>query len=296
MNKKAMLWAGGAGLVAALFLRQQKTEGETAVYPQPSPGTALITGASSGIGAVYARQLAQDGYNLIITARRESKLNVLATELQQAYGVKVDVVAADLAKTEDVEALAERISKLDKLDILINNAGFGTTGPFHETALHKHHAMNAVHINATLSLCHAAIPNMVARQRGVIINVASIAAFFANHGNSVYSASKMYLNNFSKSLSDELHDSGITVQSLCPGYTYSEFHDTSEYDNFNREDISGQLWMTAQEVVDISLAELNKREVIVIPGLKNKLIVKAINSPVTYGIVQSIWRRIRRSN
>jgi len=233
---------------------------------------ACVTGASSGIGAEYARALAERGYNLIITARRAEKLQALADELQQAHGVSVRVITADLTHEADLLRLVEVIEQETELDLLINNAGFGTTGDYATVEIDRQIDMVRVHIEAPMRLCRATLPNMIQRGKGYIINVSSIAAFLTT-GSPTYTATKAFLNNFSLSLQSEVKKTGIRIQALCPGYTYSEFHDTDEFSSFSRSQIPRWLWMTSEAVVKQSLEKLDRRRVILIPGFQNRLLV-----------------------
>ncbi len=235
--------------------------------------TALITGASSGIGAAFARQLAADGYNLVLVARRRERLESLATELMQRHNISAEVLVADLAKDEDIEQVAQRIEDTNTLDMLINNAGFSTMGPFAENERSSQLDIVQVHVTACTALCHAALQGMLERRCGTIINVASIAAFLPGPGGVTYSATKNYMVTFSKALQTEVQDVGIKVQVLCPGFTYSEFHDTTHFEQFDRASVPKGLWMTSEDVAIDSLRALNNRQVVHISGLKNRFLV-----------------------
>jgi short-subunit dehydrogenase len=233
---------------------------------------AAITGASAGLGAVFARKLAAQGYDLLLIARRHGRLEQLARELARAHGVAADVCAADLATDEGIDAVAARLAAEARLYLLINNAGFGTKGRFHEIDVEGQTAMHRVHMDATMRLSHAALRGMVARDAGAIINVASVAAFARSPANISYCATKAWINAFTEGLYLELTGLGskVTVQALCPGFTYTEFHDVLGID---RAQIPKWLWMPADFVVDTSLAALPRRKLFVIPGFKYKLIV-----------------------
>ncbi|MEM7031137.1 MAG: SDR family oxidoreductase [Chloroflexota bacterium] len=239
------------------------------------PGTALITGASSGIGAVFARRLAKKGYDLILVARREERLQELASELSHRYPTRCDVLAADLSTSEGIEQVAQTISNVDRLSLLINNAGFGTTGLFAEIRGDRQRDMVRVHIEACVRLTHAALPNMIREGYGGIINVSSIAAYFRPLRGANYCASKAYLNAFSEALQAELRGTGVKIQALCPGFTYTEFHYTPEFTQADRPTLPEIFWTTAEEVVDYSLAALGHSRVIVIPGLINRAAILA---------------------
>lgn len=256
-------------------------------------GRVLITGASSGIGEAFARRLAADGFDLILVARREDRLRALAGELAAAHNVTADVVAADLGRADDIERVARTIQSSPDLVLLINNAGFGTRGHFAEADLDRQIDMINVHVLAGVTLARAALPGMIGRGRGAIINVSSIAAFFPSAGGATYSATKAYLNNFSESLQSELTGTGVFVQALCPGFTTSEFHDTPEYTDFSREQVPAAMWLTAGQVVDESLAALGRGRVIVVPGRQYRGLMLTANSPFG-GYIRRVARAIRR--
>ena len=173
--------------------------------------------------------------------------------------------------------LMEMIGRETELDLLINNAGFGTTGNYAEIDINPQIDMVRVHVDAPMRLCRAILPHMIQRGKGYIINVSSIAAFFTG-GNPTYSATKAFLNSFSLTLQNEVKAHGIQIQALCPGYTYSEFHDTDEFASFSREQVPKRLWMTADAVVSESLRQLDRDKVILIPGFQNRLLVVMMRS------------------
>ena len=243
--------------------------------------TALITGASSGIGAAFARQLANAGYNLILVARREARLAALAAELEQNCAVQADILVADLADPAGVDLVADRLARLDSLALLVNNAGFGTRSRFANIDPARTLEMIHVHIIATARLSRAALPGMIARKKGAIINVSSLAGFVPLPGSVTYSATKAYLNSFSQALQIELAGSGVQVQALCPGFTYTEFHGRPGPAGYNRGAFTKQMWMTAEAVVDGSLKALERGQVVYVPGLVNKFLAALIYlSPV----------------
>ena len=225
-----------------------------------------ITGASSGIGAAFARRLAPE-HDLLLIARRKERLEELRDELSSVYGTNVEVMPADLSRDQDLAAVAERLGKDDRLALLINNAGFGTKGRFWEASLEAQEEMHRLHVMATLRLTHAALRGMVQRDFGGIINVASVAAFVRSTGSTSYSATKSWMTAFTEGLYLELKGvrSNVVVQALCPGFTYSEFHQVV---GISREQMmsSSAFWMTAESVVDASLNGLNRRKLFVVPG------------------------------
>jgi short-subunit dehydrogenase len=228
---------------------------------------AVITGASSGLGEVFARRLAARGYSLTLAARRRERLESLAAEIRLQHPVEVEVVPADLSADAGIEAFAARVAAMNDLEILVNNAGFGTRGRFWETAWGPQDAMHRLHVLATLRLTRAALEAMLPHDRGAVINVSSVAGFFRSAGNVSYCATKAWMNSFCEGVWLELESVGsrVQIQALCPGFTYTEFHDAMGVD---RAKIAKPLWMTAEFVVDESLKALEKRQLFVIPGRK----------------------------
>jgi short-subunit dehydrogenase len=235
--------------------------------------TALITGASSGIGATFARHLARQQYNLILVARRQERMEALANEIRQQSPVKIDVFPVDLSVPTEVARVEQCIQACDTLDLLVNNAGFGVPGPFIKANINQHLDMIAVHVTASVRLSRAALPGMIARKHGHIINVSSVAAFIPSQGNPTYAATKAYLNAFSESLSTELRRTGVTVQALCPGFTITEFHDAPAYQQKSfRSRTPKLIWLQPDEVVSASLKALKSKRVYCIPGYKYRLV------------------------
>lgn len=261
--------------------------------PERTPETALVTGASSGIGEAFARHLAADGYHLILVARRRERLEAIAADLQDSGSGQVEVIAADLSDESDIQRVAREIAGRKTLDLLVNNAGFGMTGYFSKIELEKHKHMNRVHIEATLSLTHAALPGMIARRRGGIINVSSVAAFLP-WGNVSYNATKAYLVAFSEALNAELRSMNINIQVLCPGLTHSDFHNSSELAGIRQSPLPKIFWLDSDFVVSESLKSLARGRVICIPGIQYRLVVTLGRSPITSPIIRSIIYRIRR--
>lgn len=230
-----------------------------------------ITGASSGIGEVFARKLAPE-HDLILIARRRDRLEELASELSQSSGCRSQIVASDLSSEEGLESAAKAVLDEPNLVLLINNAGFGSKGRFWEKTYESEEKMYRVHVTANLRLTHAALQTMVARDRGAVINVASVAAFVRNAGAVSYGATKSWMAVFTEGLYLELKSAGshVIVQALCPGFTYSEFHDVMGVDRLRMAPRS--FWMRAEDVVDASLAGLGRGELFVIPGWRYRLL------------------------
>jgi short-subunit dehydrogenase len=230
---------------------------------------AAITGASAGLGSIFARKLAARGYDLLLIARRPDRLRALASELAQAHGVAADVMVADLSALEDIDAVAARLAGEPRLGMLVNNAGFGTKGRFWQTPLDGQVAMHRVHVDATMRLTRAALESMVPRDEGRIINVASVAAYFRSQSNVSYCATKAWINAFTEGVYLELKGVGsrVQVQSLCPGFTRTEFHEAAEMD---MSAIPGWLWTKAEDVVEESLTS---EKLFVLPGWQYKAVV-----------------------
>ena len=253
--------------------------------------TALITGASSGLGAEFARQLAAQDYNLIITARREQHLADLAVALEMKYKTIVEQLPADLSTQEGIQKVTSKITGLPSLDLLVNNAGFGTVGKFDKVDPDKHLAMVQVHINAPVLLTRAALPGMISRQSGKVINVASLAGLIPIRS-VLYGTTKAFLITFSEALDNDLKDKGIHVQALCPGFTLTEFHESPEYTNFSTSSIPKFLWLTAEQVVQESLKALESHKVICIPGNLYRFAGALSRNSITARLITSISRMI----
>jgi uncharacterized protein len=241
----------------------------------PDRPLAVITGGSSGIGAMFARKLAERKYDLLLIARREDWLRSLAAELANMYQVEGQWMKADLAADKDVEKVADRVRGAANLGLLVNNAGFGAHGYFAEADVRVQEQMHRVHVLATMRLMHAALANLVPRGVGGIINVASVAGFGQAPGSVSYNATKTWMNSFTEGIAMELGAKGspVKVQALCPGFTLSEFHDILHAD---RSAIPSSLWMTADFVVSESLRGFDEGKLFVIPGWRYKLIVAAM--------------------
>ena len=230
-----------------------------------SSPVALVTGASSGIGEVFARKLSARGFSLILVARREDRLRKLAAEL----GPQTKVVVADLASAEDLARVEQLIAESGRLELLVNNAGFGSKLHFWEADLGQQDEMHRVHIMATMRLTHAVLRSMVPRQKGAVISVSSVAAFGTAPGAVSYCATKTWINAFTEGLDMELRSIGspVRVQALCPGFTYSEFHDVVQV---NRASIPRFLWLQPNDVVESSLQALDRSQWLVVPNWKYK--------------------------
>jgi len=246
---------------------------------------ALITGASAGLGTEYARRLAAEGTSLVLAARRADRLEELARELRTEHGVAADVVPADLSTDEGIGRVERVLAEDPALDLLVNNAGYGGRTGFVRGEAAGHLAMSRVHVEATVRLTHAALPGMIARGRGAVINVASVAAFSPFSG-AMYSGTKSFLVMFSENLQNELRGKGIAVQALCPGLTHTEFHAVAEMD---LSGVPGMFWRTAEYVVRVSLRRLGGR-VVCLPGWENKTVAFLMRCPATAAGVRAVGR------
>ncbi|MCE1253025.1 MAG: SDR family oxidoreductase [Anaerolineae bacterium] len=238
--------------------------------------TALITGATSGIGAEFARYLAQEGYNLILTGRRESIIRAFAAELEQKFGIQAKVFIVELSDPAGVDALINSVTT-EQIDYLINNAGFGDTHLFSEGQISVLEDMVEAHVKAPVKLIHALLPGMIKRKFGRIINVSSEAVFLPMRKNAMYGGTKAFLKSFSESLSMELKDSGVKVQALCPGLTWTDFHEKIGFGKERQKDHGFIHWMKADEVVKISMQDLEKGVVVCLPGFHTRLTVFILN-------------------
>lgn len=237
------------------------------------PAHTLVTGASAGIGAAFARELAARGHALILTARRAERLEGLAAELRARHGVDVQCIPCDLADPAAPQFLCAEAARRDlAIDTLVNNAGYGVTGTFLSQPWPTHADFIQVMMTAPTELCHRLLPGMRARGGGRIVNVASLAGLLpAPAGHTLYAASKAYLIKFSQALALENRAHGVRVCALCPGFTYSEFHDV----NGARElvkDMPRWLWMDAEPVAREALAALERGEVVHVSGRVNRVI------------------------
>lgn len=258
-----------------------------------SRGAALVTGASSGIGEAFARRLARDGYDVILVARRRELLEKLAEELRGRNGVRAAVEVADLANGEDVARLEKLLTESEDITALVNNAGYATGDRFAETEIEGQVDMVMVHDVATIRLIRAALPGMIARHRGDIINVSSVAGLIP-WGHATYCASKAFLVAFTEALHMELRGGGVRVQALCPGFTRTGFHEAWGVDT---DHTPGFMWMSADEVVDESVAALRRGKVVFVPGTKNRVyhaLMRAVPRRVLFKLMAAVRRAAGR--
>ncbi|MFN8507367.1 MAG: SDR family oxidoreductase [Dehalococcoidia bacterium] len=254
-------------------------------------GLAAITGASSGIGEAFAEELARRGHDLIIVARDTARLEGLAARLRERRGVAVEVRTADLTDPAALHALEARIAGEPRLALLVNNAGFGTSGAFETLDRDTEEAEVRLNVLAVTRLCHAALPGMVERGHGGIINVASIAAFVPGPYAATYHATKAYVMAFSEALHEEAHAAGVTVQALCPGFVRTGFQMRA---GVNGAAIPGPAFMTPRAVVRGSLRALDRRHAVYVPGMHYRFLM-AVSRVVPRTLVRKLLTRVGRA-
>ncbi|KOC90089.1 SDR family NAD(P)-dependent oxidoreductase [Winslowiella iniecta] len=231
-----------------------------------SSGTALITGASSGIGAAYAERLAQRGYDVILVARDRSRLNALAAKLTAVHGVQSEVLPADLTRDEDLSRVAQRLADDERITLLVNNAGITVDGDFLDADINSINSLIALNITAPTRLAHAAGNRFKARGRGTIINLASVLALIHEMSNGAYNASKAFVLTLTRALERELKQHGVQVQAVLPGITRTEIFNRSGQ---SIDEIPTHMIMEVETLVDASLAGLDLGESVTIPSLES---------------------------
>lgn len=226
---------------------------------------ALVTGASSGIGAVYADRLAKRGYDLILVARDQSRLKQIAQKIQQQYGVQVEVMAVDLSKNEDVISIENRLKSDPQINLLVNNAGISVSGQFLEQDLEQIEKLISLNISALVRLSHAILQRLIPQNTGAIINLGSVVGLAPEFGLTVYGASKSFVEFFSQSLSLELKETNVYIQAVLPSATKTAIWERSGADISQMPPM-----MDVDQLVDAALIGFDKRETITIPVLKDE--------------------------
>lgn len=230
--------------------------------------TALITGATAGIGREFVRQYAEQGYDLVLVARTEERLTEIADETERTYAVRTEVIVADLVDRAALERVAERLRSVDEpVDVLVNNAGLGLKKSFTENDLATEEAGFDLMCRGVLVLSHAAATTMQTRGSGEIINVSSVASFISAGS---YSAAKAFVTVFTEGLSGELAGTGVTATALCPGFTHTEFHERGEMDVSYLPELA---WLDVRDVVSAGIADSRAGKALSVPSAKYKAVV-----------------------
>jgi short-subunit dehydrogenase len=239
--------------------------------PEPAPAsTCLITGASSGIGEEFARQLAARGHGVFLVARREERLRDLAAALEREHGLRAEVLACDLGERADVEALPGKIGDRGlTVDLLVNNAGFSTVGDVHKNP-DRQLGMVRLNVEALVSLTCAFLPGMTERGEGAVINVASVAAFQPIPAQAAYAASKAFVLSFTEAIASELKGTGVTATALCPGPVATEFVEAAGFKRSKEEMGPSLMWSSAHDVAKAAIEGAEKGKRVVVPGIGNR--------------------------
>jgi uncharacterized protein len=264
--------------------------------PEPSvSSTALVTGASSGIGAEVARQLAARGHSLILVARREERLRSLATELSSEHEVEAEVIAADLGEEVERDRLESELRGRGRtVEVLVNNAGFGHQADFARSPRERMVEMVRLNVEAVVDLTSRFLEPMVARGRGSVINIASLGAFQPLPGSAVYGASKAFVLSFSEAIRTELRGSGVTVTAVCPGPVRTEFMAVAEFPGVE-DRTPGIVWTSAEEIAKQAVEGAHNDKRVVVPGLLNRAgALAGQHSPraVALPLIGRFWRNL----
>ncbi len=237
---------------------------------------ALITGATSGIGAAFAKRFASEGYDLIVTGRRKEKIEAFAEAIRGTDHVAVEVVLTELSEKTGIQKVIEAMQG-KQVEILVNNAGFGANSLFYECDLEVAEQLANVSVIAPMELIRAVLPDMVKRKSGTIINISSESVYMIVSRNSVYSGSKAFLKSFTEGLYVDLIGTGVKVMAVCPGLTHTDFHEKMGMEKARQVNNGLIQWMSPDEIVDSALRDLAKNKVVSIPGMHAKLLTFFLN-------------------
>jgi short-subunit dehydrogenase len=250
-------------------------------------GLAVITGAAGGLGSAFANQLAERGYRLLLVDRRPQPLEQLCESIAARYSVCVEPYVVDLCQRNELQRLTVRLEETPDVDLLVNNAGFGSLEYFVDADAKSLLDMVDVHVAAPVALTRAVLPRMVERNCGAIVNLSSVSGFLPSAGNVPYGSTKSFLAFFSLTLDQELRGSNVRVQVLCPGFVRTEFHNAVGMKGFTLKRVTSErLWMSADEVVRCSLRSLSRKQVIVIPGLGYSIFGRLAQMPMLRPLMQ----------
>lgn len=237
--------------------------------------TALITGATGGLGKCWAEKLAKEGYNLIITGRNQKKLEILKGDVESKYNVKIESIVADLSTCKDVDYIVSNVMKRNDIYFFIMSAGFAVPTPFDNNNLSRQMQQIDVQVTATVKLTHAVLKQMTERNEGSIILVSSTMAYYSVPGNAIHCACKSFINSFAESLAAEMIYTNIKIQALTPGMMHTGFHSTPDFEVIGNASFGPEfMFMKPEEVVEYSYKKLNTDRVVVIPGFGNRRSVK----------------------
>jgi short-subunit dehydrogenase len=252
---------------------------------------ALVTGASAGIGRTFASTLARQGHDVVLVARDTARLDALAKELDGMHSTESEVIGADLSVGADVARVETRLLDESRpIDLLVNNAGFGTVGRFDQLPIAREIQEVGLNVVAVTRLTHAALGGMVARGRGGVINVSSIAAYQPTPLNATYGATKAFVSSFSQALHEELTGTGVKCMVLCPGFTRTEFQERAGIDS---SDIPDFLWQSPDVVVEHALADFAKGRAVCVPGHLNRA-TAAFSSAMPSGVSRKVAAAVVR--
>ncbi len=261
---------------------------------------ALVTGASAGLGATFAKSLAAKGANLVLTARRADRLDALAQELKAAHGINVKTISADMAEPTAPDVIAASLATSDvQVDILINNAGYGLPGYYGENEWSAHRDFLEVMVTSYAHLTRLFMPGMLARGYGRIIHVSSVAGLVpGSAGHTMYGPSKAFLVSFAQSLAAESEGTGVNVSALCPGFTYTEFHDVNDTRGLVSQ-LPSYMFMHADPVIEGALDAVERGHVVYVPGAWNKFtswLIKALPRSWAAAVVKGQSQKFRSKN
>jgi hypothetical protein len=229
--------------------------------------TALVTGATAGLGLSFSRRLAQDGFGLVLVARDAERLDSVAGDLRARYGVEVEPLPADLTTDKGCAVVAERLTEDTRpVDLLVNNAGFGLAHPFLQNPVEEEERLLSLLVTAVLRLTHAAVPGMLARRRGAVVNVSSVGGFVPR---GTYGAAKAWVTSFSVSLARDVRPDGVRVMALCPGFVRTEFHQRKGWS----PSVPDLMWLDADRVVAEALRDLRRGVVVCVPSRRYRALV-----------------------